>query len=333
MIFMEERTFEVEEEQALAQLPKEHDRSPSEPLPLCSISDEAISPNASAGIGRWVREAWPTADECTPYEDVDTKKGPVSQKDPNNPRCWWRTDMTRINRGCLEMNCQLINKESKWNTSALQHEHQFNAVWRNYQCDYLEFSDAQLSTCFRKKKIKEFRASGASISAMLNAYIDVQLANVEFFKGSTGKKVTVSTIKWPHLLWHGSGDHWREKVNAMPDEEESYWLTPMFTSSEREPYVQFERGLDLIDVVEPILRTKGYHMINMMDPTAAMTVRTCCCCSTSTAFLAAFLTLSFLQYDTATQKDGLHIVGPPFKYAIKRVFHHMCADIVEGTRA
>lgn len=43
--------------------------------------------------------------------------------------------------------------------------------------------------------------------------------------------------------------------------------------------------------------------------------------------------LGSFQYDTAAQGDGLHMSGPPMKYAINRMFHHMCAGVVEGSIA
>jgi hypothetical protein len=39
-----------------------------------------------------------------------------------------------------------------------------------------------------------------------------------------------------------------------------------------------------------------------------------------------------LSYDTATQADGMHIIGPPMKMAITKLFHHLCGDFVEGSR-
>ena len=173
------------------------------------------------------------------------------------------------------MNCRLIPETSKWNASTLQHETKFNAVWRNYHCDYLEFNNEQLSECFQKKRVKKVDVEGTSIAQMLGHYLDTRLENVKMYSGEAagGKTMILSSASWPHLLWRGSEDHWRQKVAELPDQEYAYWVSPMFVTSEREPYVQVDRALQLIEFAEPLLKAKGYHMINLFDPSAAMTVR------------------------------------------------------------
>jgi hypothetical protein len=37
-------------------------------------------------------------------------------------------------------------------------------------------------------------------------------------------------------------------------------------------------------------------------------------------------------YDSATQFDGMHFIGPPMKMIMTKLFHHICADTVEGSR-
>ena len=50
---------------------------------------------------------------------------------------------------------------------------------------------------------------------------------------------------------------------------------------------------------------KGHKMLNAFDMSAAFT------------------------YETATQFDGMHIVGPPMKMMITKLFHHICTE--DGT--
>jgi hypothetical protein len=57
-----------------------------------------------------------------------------------------------------------------------------------------------------------------------------------------------------------------------------------------------------------VLTPKGYKMLNALDLSAAWT------------------------YDTATQFDGMHIIGPPMKMIISKFFHYICQDIVPGSR-
>ena len=46
----------------------------------------------------------------------------------------------------------------------------------------------------------------------------------------------------------------------------------------------------------------------------------------------AFDMSAAFSYDTATQLDGLHIIGPPMKMMVTKIFHHVCKDAVEGSR-
>ena len=54
------------------------------------------------------------------------------------------------------------------------------------------------------------------------------------------------------------------------------------------------------DIALEVLGPKNYHMLNLYDMTKAF------------------------SYDTATQMDGLHIIGPPMKMAISKLFHYVC---------
>ena len=51
-----------------------------------------------------------------------------------------------------------------------------------------------------------------------------------------------------------------------------------------------------------MLSAKGWTMINAFDPSAAF------------------------ASDTAAQSDGLHIMGPPMRTMVVKLFHHRCAN-------
>jgi hypothetical protein len=62
-------------------------------------------------------------------------------------------------------------------------------------------------------------------------------------------------------------------------------------------------------IVPKIMEPKGYKMINTFDMSAAF------------------------PYDTATQMDGMHVIGPPMKMVVTKLLHqHMCVGVVEGSR-
>jgi hypothetical protein len=46
--------------------------------------------------------------------------------------------------------------------------------------------------------------------------------------------------------------------------------------------------------------------------------------------LYALLDVAF-TYDAATQMDGMHLIGPPMKMLVTKLFHHVCSDVVEGS--
>jgi hypothetical protein len=98
------------------------------------------------------------------------------------------------------------------------------------------------------------------------------------------------------------------------------------------------------------LVAKRYKMINAFDLTAGesrgsvASGSTIDCCDITPAPTcpfdaspqlapAALTSLScFLAftYDSATQMDGMHIVGPPMKMIVTKLFHHVCKDVVDG---
>ena len=52
---------------------------------------------------------------------------------------------------------------------------------------------------------------------------------------------------------------------------------------------------------EKILSEKGYKMINAYDMTAATI------------------------FDTAAQRNGMHMNGPPLRMVLKKIFHYLCS--------
>jgi hypothetical protein len=80
-------------------------------------------------------------------------------------------------------------------------------------------------------------------------------------------------------------------------------LHSKYISSEREYEargpIQVLKSQIARDVLEP---RQNYRMLNFYDMTAAFT------------------------YDTATQGDGMHIIGPPMKMVRTKLFHYVCVD-------
>ena len=280
-------------------------------LPLCTVENEHL--NVSSG--RWVREQWPDSKTCPMPMKVDEgfgKKFDIMTNDGNHPHCWHRDDLSHVGHYCSEWNCRLIQPESKW-ISELHEENEWFGVWRQYGCGYLEFTDTQLQQCITKRKIASIETEGNSIARFMREYLELRLKNVTMYDGgSEAVNVTIDTLTLVALSMNPE-DHYFgviKKLKKMPVVEanrEHYWVTGFFLSSEREPHIQVARMEKFNKIVPGILHAKGYKMINAFDMSAAFT------------------------YDTATQFDGLHLIGPPMKMIITKLFHHMCSGIVEGS--
>jgi hypothetical protein len=294
-ILMEQDNFEVPTEAEW--IPKPH-QQPA--LPWCEIQDEYVLSNTNAfsqanqrhrngtvqwaNIGRWVREPYPNSEQCPlPFEFFPatsySNMNAISRSDPDRPHCWFRDDLTSLNKGCKEMNCGSIQPSHKWNATKLQHERDWMAMWRNYHCDYQEFTDDQLSQCFQTQKIKGLEKAGASISNMLQRYFQSRLENVTFYDANAtdAQRVVFHTLQWPHFLWHDASDAFashldKEIPNVLNTATIAFWVSPFFVSSEREPHVTLERAIAFMDVAERVLAPKGYQMLNAFDLSAAVTV-------------------------------------------------------------
>jgi hypothetical protein len=124
------------------------------------------------------------------------------------------------------MNCLFIRDESKWR-SPLHEESKWFGVWRNYGCDYLEFTDEKLQQCITKRKIAAIKADGESIARFLEEYLYLRLKNMTMYGGSDPDKleVTLSSLRLLHRKAATVGEL-RDDLRKMPDvgkNEEVYW--------------------------------------------------------------------------------------------------------------
>jgi hypothetical protein len=295
-VFQRELNFTlVDEARALEPVQKE--------LPFCTLENELFDRHN----GRWVREAWPDTKMCPRLMGFDPKhtKFEMAGFDGAHPHCWHRDDFSIVGRRCVEMNCRFINQESKWRSS-LHEETKFFGYWKNYDCDYMEYTNDQLQQCMDTKKIGKFKTEGRSISEFLNEYLIQRLENIIMYKGSDAITVTLDTL----ALLHAAGPDLAEILKARPNVgelEEIFWVTGFYLSSEREPNTLGPSMEHYSRIAYDILQSKGYKMLQVYDLSAAFT------------------------FDTATQSDGMHIIGPPMKMAITKLFHHLCRDVVEGS--
>ena len=278
-------------------------------LPLCQLATRVTNQR-----GRWVRKTWPNEAICpSPMEpDVNITRLPAQKFDGAFPHCWHRDDLYTAKQYCFEQNCRFIPPESLW-YSSLQEERNWFGIWKYYDCDLVEFTDTDLQECIHKRNIAPFEVRGTSIAKNLRQYTNQRSRNLTFFDPtkSGARKVIIDTVSSPHLVWKHDHQEWMATLDAMmpvTNDTDYYIINPFYWSSEREPHVHAASADKLAQWMETILRPKGYKVIDALELTKAFT------------------------YDTATQMDGVHIIGPPMKMMVTIILHDLCAGVVNGTR-
>ena len=272
---------------------------------LCPIESESFGKH----FGRWVRDPWPTEQECPhPYSRVSdqNKYGNVAVIHGNdNPNCWRRDDLSVYDQTCHEINCELIKPWSKW-VSSLHEEQQWYGHWKHDSgCAYSQYTDSELQQCIDRRKLHGFKVEGASIAGMITQYLVQRLENITLYDNSEGDgtKVTISTFGLLHYcnVPDKVRSYFQDQAPNITENEEFLWVSGYFLSSEREIVCTNSRMREYSVWGDELLTPKGYKMINAYDMTAAMT------------------------YDTAAQHDGMHIAGPPMRMILTKIFHYLCS--------
>ena len=278
--------------------------------PLCSESVEysPLPPHQSTP-GRWVKEAWPQ--DCPPFEHDKQYSNSflVSKWDPQYPHCWHRDDLSVIGHQCIEPNCRFIQKWSRYESDF--REQQWMGVWRRYDCDYVEFTNEELQQCVTAKKITGFKTQGKSIAEFLSHYVKQRTDPLQMYTGKDGKRVTLTTMAILHkssLTRDVLIQDLQKTPNVSHDKDIVYLTSGYFLSSQRDVYAHSGTMKEANEKMKEILVPKGYRYINAYDLSTAM------------------------SYETATQFDGMHLIGPTCKMVITKMLHHLCHDVVNGTR-
>jgi hypothetical protein len=205
-------------------------------LPICTLQHERIGEPTN---GRWVRDSWPNSTVCPfPYEvgKLASKSFPLTKFDDLYPSCWNREDISKVGSDCMEMNCALIDKSTEWH-SHLHKDKEFYGVWRPYDCHYVQYTTPQLQECVTKRKIVKFEKNGASIAEFLSEFVNHRLANITMYPDASDPNAL--TVVYDTLgLLHKSGPNVLvdavTSLPVVPANEERYWISSFFLSSERE---------------------------------------------------------------------------------------------------
>lgn len=285
---------------------------PRKTLPFCRHDDELMD----HAQGRWMMEPWPNQTQCPnafAFDPVYRKRNQITANNHQNPHCWHRDDLTVVGYVCGEMNCKFIWPESRWMSTFRQK--QWMGVWRNYDCDYVEFTDNQLQTCINKKKISAVKFDGASVAEILNQFVSLRLQNIQMYNSTANDSVTVtlSTLKLLHLTTQIDSvaiGRWKTAYKNITEDPRSivYIVNGFYLTSERETFCFVERMRRYNYQLEEHFLPKGYHVLNAFDLSKAV------------------------SYETAGQFDGMHLTGPAIKMVTVKFFHHLCQDVVEGAR-
>ena len=271
--------------------------------PFCTTADETLEQSR----GRWVRRPYPSEIQC-PNTSLTTDgnyKASIYEVDPDRPKCWYKDDLTLYGTFCSERGCAiwLSNTWYSW----LHKERFFFGTWEQYSCQYKEWTTSQLQECITKKNISSITTAGASISLIVSDYLRIRTRGLHFPNSTENTiEISIDTISFPHLLWHMSTEELISHLSALPVAtplKQKYWLTSFYISSEREQFVHNGRARVYTEVAEPILKAKGWIELNMYDVGAAF------------------------AFDTTGQMDGLHLLGPPIKVLMTKLFHHLCQDL------
>jgi hypothetical protein len=278
-------------------------------LPLCAIEQELPEHHS----GRWVRDVWPSQLECPDNMTYDTnrqRRFKIVKVDPERPRCWYRDDLSIVGNVCIEMNCMLIKEESKWR-SALHNETHWYGSYDHYNCQYKEFTDKQLQQCIDRRKIVSFFGSGASIWQFLNEYLQLRTSHLTLYNTTSddGLNIHLTTLSFLHIPMVVARKRIESDANVRAKGNngttEIYYINGNYLSSEREHRARGPTQVMKAQIAREVLESRSnYHLLNFYDMTAAFT------------------------YDSATQNDGMHIIGPPMKMIMTKLFHYVCADYI-----
>lgn len=238
----------------------------------CASDDEKFD----SSNGRWVRHVYPDDSECLPMKkDASTlgfKTAMLKYYGDRPPHCWHRDDLTQIANTCAEPGCKWVVNH-RWVTD-LKRERKWYGRWKQYQCQYFDLGDNEIQQCIDRKSILSIQLQGASIKQILTSYMSQKLQNINMTTGGN-RTVFLDTLKMPHLLWHKGVQEYQEYLESNftsvvdDTENEHYWITGFYYTSEREPNVQVDRSLQYSKMAHDILTPKGYKMINAFDLTSA----------------------------------------------------------------
>ena len=221
-----------------------------------------------------------------------------------------------------------------------------------YSCRVVLHDNAvRLNVCLARRGVHKITVQGTSIAKFTMNYLAQRLLAIGWTCGDPklemscyapnwGKEsqtkepsvpfisAVLTTLGSPHLLWRDSREEWTAKVASAWNQLKGVesvppvpanrsgrgerarrgftmkrvvaWGFGPFIASEREPHITVTRMIELGAVARDMLT--GWREIDWHGPSAAF------------------------AFDSATQGDGLHIIGPPMKLFVELFLGSLCED-------
>eukprot|EP00747_Dinoflagellata_sp_TGD_P166160 gnl/TRDRNA2_/TRDRNA2_188503_c0_seq1.p1 gnl/TRDRNA2_/TRDRNA2_188503_c0~~gnl/TRDRNA2_/TRDRNA2_188503_c0_seq1.p1 ORF type:complete len:705 (+),score=75.14 gnl/TRDRNA2_/TRDRNA2_188503_c0_seq1:61-2175(+) len=292
---------------------------------------------------------------------VRAKLFPVLKYDEGDGYCWYKEVLHDLGSRCAEADCPEFQSRLVPVSNLSTAERTTAFKWVPNHCQLPMMEPSQIQECVTRKKIASFRVVGDSVMDFFSAYVGMRLEHIQFWKGQNSTHVIVDDFSMPHEIWGYNRSHWESKIKtrnerrtniikewgdfklaagffdkesqskdtSMYFKDATYsvwgsdddlskldhgpimvlWTNNQLISSEREEKVSLERSSQFIKLVRQNWgkRADAYEL-NYYGPSAAFT------------------------YESSTQEDGLHIVGPPMKALFNMAMHTMCTAPTAGEK-
>jgi hypothetical protein len=270
-----------------------------------SSSNRRICPRTLKGVGdgRWVKSLW--FQNCSMELAKTASHFPQYQHRNEEPEECWIYDRL-IGNDC-QNGCPRNPERNLWRSSLMEENEDrlFPFIWKPYDCDLVLYTDEVLAQCMRTHGYAKPVVLGDSVAEFFAEYVNMRFDALD--PAIYGDKPVVIDNLWlMHSIWNYNNAEWnsalQNKQGLLQDGAKGIWLNGPFLSSEREVHcTQGRMGL-FVDIARPVLKGRGWNEVDWRNISMAV------------------------SYESATQYDGLHVVGSSMKVAFHLAMHTMCAD-------
>ena len=250
--------------------------------------------------GRWVLQ--PNLN-CSMELDHSQSKFPMYVHKHTEPEDCWIHD--RLIGNSCEHGCTRNPKSNLWKSNLTKEI--FTYVWKPYDCNLLLYTDEMLARCFQQNGYSKPTVIGDSVAEFFREYLNKRFDSIDTAIYGN-KTVTLNNFQMMHMIWLKSYSEWDTLLQHRNDftlkkDAIGIWLNGPFLSSEREMHVTHGRMSKFVDMARPVLVNRyGWKEVDWRNVSMAV------------------------SYESATQYDGLHVVGSAMKTAFHLAMHALCGS-------